>query len=66
MKSVKEKIEDLDEIRKKIDVGEWEDDFITGMVKRISNTNGDTRNLTEKQVDKIDQLWEKRCAFKDE
>lgn len=62
MKSIAEQVHELDERRKVIDVGEWEDNFITGMVNRLAATKGDTTNLTEKQVAKIDQLWEKRCA----
>lgn len=62
MRSVKEKIEELDDIRTKRDVGEWVDGFIEGTVKRMQNTNWNTTNLSDKQIDKIDELWEKYCA----
>lgn len=62
MKSVKEKIEELDDIRTRRDVGEWVDGFIEGTVKRMKNTNWNTTNLSDKQIDKIDELWEKYCA----
>lgn len=62
MKSVKEKIEELDDIRTRRDVGEWVDGFIEGTVHRMKNTNWNTTNLSDKQIDKIDELWEKYCA----
>ena len=62
MKSLKEKIQDLDEKRGKRDIGEWADGFIENIVNRMKANQWNTLGLSEKQADKIDELWEKYCA----
>lgn len=61
MKSVKEKIQDLDEILHQKDIDDWNYNFMSSIISRMKANDWDTTTLTGKQVDKINAAWEKYC-----
>lgn len=43
------------------DLSEWEADFVRSCMER-SNGGADTTRLSERQVEKIESIWEKHFA----
>jgi len=60
--SICQMIEQLDGLRDTKDVSEWENVFITSVLERYLISGKDTRNLTEKQLDVIERIWNKHYA----
>ena len=60
--SIYEMLAALDKLRSYADLSEWEDSFIENVVGYVNRSNGDTTVLTGKQVDKIEQLYERHIG----
>ena len=58
MKSIKQMIERIEGLTDTRDVTEWENDFI----KAMSERKDDTAVLSERQVQQIEQLYNKHFA----
>jgi hypothetical protein len=56
------KVEQLDGLRDTNDLNDWEQRFVTSVVTSWLHNNKNTQHLTDKQVEKIEQLWEKHFA----
>lgn len=61
MKSVGQKIQQLEGLLGTTDVTAWEGEFIAGIVERTENGAKTTR-LSERQVDVIDKIYDKHFA----
>jgi hypothetical protein len=58
MKSLTEMIGELQRLINTPDLNEWENEFVKSIVKQKQNT----RALSQKQVDRLDQLYRKHFA----
>lgn len=55
-------IEQLDGMRDTSDLTEWENDFVTSILERYLAAKKDTRNLSAKQVEIVERIWNKHFA----
>lgn len=69
MKNIEEKLDDLLDIFNSSDLNAaevfntWELEFLEGMSERVDDIDiSEDINLTEKQEEKINELWEKYCG----
>lgn len=60
MKSVKEKLEALIDYSATDGLPEWEEDFVSGLEKWMKNCGWATDRMSDRQVDKIEELYERR------
>lgn len=58
--SIGAKLEQLDGLRGTNDLSEWEAGFVEGALERLRSHG--TTFLSEKQVEKIEQIWSKHFA----
>lgn len=62
MPSIATMIEQLDGLRDTDALTDWENEFATSVVARYQDANKDTRALSAKQVEKIENIWRKHFA----
>lgn len=62
MPSIGTMIEQLDGLRDTDALTDWENEFVTSVVARYQGANKDTRALSAKQVEKIENIWRKHFA----
>lgn len=55
-------IEQLDGLRDTKDISDWEDSFITSVLHKYLQAGKRTSGLSEKQVEKIEDIWVKHFA----
>ena len=56
------KIEQLDGLRDTQDLSAWESGFVTSVLERYLLAGRDTRMLSSRQVDYIEQIWSKHFS----
>lgn len=56
------KIEQLDGLRDTNDLTKWEQGFVTSVLERYLLAGRDTRMLSSRQVDAIEQIWSKHFS----
>lgn len=56
------KIEQLDGLRDTSDLTQWEQGFVTNVLERYLLAGRDTRMLSSRQVDAIEQIWSKHFS----
>ena len=61
MKSLGQKIMQLDGLAGRHDTTAWEHDFIVSILEK-TDTGRNTTALTEKQADAVERLWKKHFA----
>lgn len=61
MKTLAQKIEQIDGLRDTDDLNAWENEFVGSIVSRFP-ANKDTRAYSPKQVEIIDRIWGKHFA----
>ncbi len=62
MPSIGTMIEQLDGLRDTDALTDWENEFVTSVVARYQAANKDTRALSAKQVEKIENIWREHFA----
>lgn len=62
MVSLGVKLEQLDGLRDTGDLSDWESDFVGSVIGRYRRAGDRTSVLSEKQVEKIDDLWGRHFA----
>jgi len=60
--SIGTKVEQIDGLRGASDLPAWEQDFVTSVVERYQESGRDTRDLSAKQVEIIERIWDKHFA----
>jgi len=60
--SIKQKLEALKDFGMTDGLGEWEQTFVDSNAAFMEQVSWDTRRLTSKQVEKIDELYERRIV----
>lgn len=60
--SIGTKIEQLDGLRDTDDLSTWETGFVTSILERYLVAGRDTRMLSSRQVDCIEQIWSKHFS----
>lgn len=58
--SVKEKLEKLRDYAMTDGLPEWEENFVGSVCGQLENANWNTTTLSTKQVEKIEELFERR------
>lgn len=56
------KIEQLDGLRDTKDLTQWEQGFVTNVLERYLLAGRDTRMLSTRQVDALEQIWSKHFS----
>lgn len=56
------KIEQLDGLRDTKDLTQWEQSFVTSILERYLLAGRDTRMLSTRQVEALEQIWAKHFA----
>lgn len=56
------KIEQLDGLRDTDDLTQWEQGFVTSILERYLLAGRDTRMLSSRQCDAIEQIWSKHFS----
>lgn len=56
------KIEQLDGLRDTKDLTQWEQGFVTSILERYLLAGRDTRMLSTRQVEALEQIWAKHFA----
>lgn len=56
------KIEQLDALRDTKDLSQWEQGFVTSILERYLLAGRDTRMLSTRQVEALEQIWSKHFA----
>lgn len=60
--SIGAQLEQLDGLRGTKDLSEWEANFVANMVVRYVAAGKSTTALTDRMVEKIEQIWTKHFA----
>ena len=58
MKSIAEKVFELEKLVGTTDLTAWENDFVKHVSRTVKAHDGDTRTLTGNQVEKVEELYE--------
>ena len=58
MKSVAEKLCELEKLVGTTDLTAWENDFVKHVSRIVKARNGDTRTLTGNQVEKVEDIYD--------
>lgn len=62
MKSLKQKVDQLEGLIDTTDVSDWENGFLKNIAQMVHSCNGSTARLTERQVEILDRIWGKHFA----
>lgn len=64
LRSIDQKLSDLEALSEESDLSEWENDFVNSLSAKVQANCGSTTCLTEKQVDKLEEVWLKHFSHK--
>lgn len=62
MKSIAQMLKQLSGLIGTDDLSDWETEFVGNVIDRVQRAGGTTEDLSDKQVEKVEQVWKKHFA----